>query len=90
MCQTSLDIATLYTRWQMSQFVMDMFKAHFIRSLCSIRNSLLSHTFRVAEDPVRSAANDAAGRWELSANTHQVDIDITSRLTTFINAPVNY
>ena len=66
---------------------MEYVYAPFISLLYSARNSLLSHALGVAEDPVWCAGNDPPRRGKLSTNSHEVDIDVTSCLTTFVDAP---
>ena len=54
---------------------------------CSGSDGLSLHLLWLADDLVRSTLNDTASLGELSANAHEVGIDVTSSLATFIDAP---
>ena len=54
----------------------------------SSADSLRLHLLRLANDLVRSTLDDTARLRKLSADTHEVGIDIASSLATLVDAPV--
>ena len=53
-------------------------------------DGLRLHLLWLANDLIRSTLDDTASLGKLSANAHEVGIDVTSCLATFIDAPTGY
>lgn len=52
--------------------------------------SLRLHLIRLPNDLVRSSLDDTARLGQLSADTHEIGVDVASGLATFIDAPAQY
>lgn len=62
----------------------------YVAVLCLLgTDSLRLHLLWLANDLIRSALDDAASFGELSTDPHEVGIDVTSGLATFVDAPVD-
>ena len=55
---------------------------------CSSAYGLGFHLLGLADDFVWCTLHDTAGFGELGADTHEVSVDITSGLATFVDAPI--
>ena len=53
-------------------------------------DGLRLHLLWLANDFIRSTLDDTASLGKLSAHPHEVGIDVTSSLPTFIDAPADY
>ena len=55
--------------------------------LRSSTDGLSLHQVRLADDLVRSTLDDTASLGKRGADAHEIGVDVTGGLTTFVNAP---
>lgn len=57
--------------------------------MCLGTDGLRFHLLWLANDLIRSTLDDTASLGKRSADAHEVRIDVTSRLATFVDAPAD-